>query len=150
MGVKREIYRGKYYIVLRDSKNKALDRVKWNFGTPIKSYRIRAKYTNSIVKGVERKRFTKVVETIDFRKNPRIPKNVIIASNKGEFQGVAKITMGKKSIYARSMSTTDRKKAFQEAQWNCAMIYSNSDTVMARDAIDSGIVEVGVVYYQPI
>ena len=155
--IKREIFKHKYYIVQRDYRGRILGRVKWlGRVTPIKSYRAREKVTGSVIKGVERTPLTNVVEVIDLRKKPRIPRKQV-------FQGVAKSTLDKKVISARSNLTTSKSEAIEQAKNNLYIrAYAEKRNLESgvivgderAEAINEGQlllkddVEIGVVYYQ--
>jgi len=96
MIVRRENWKGKYRVVSRDIKGKIISWKKWNNKINMRMMRELAKMQGgSLIAGIEREKFVKVIEVRDYSAKPKKP------SNK-KYQYVIETIVNNKKIIARS------------------------------------------------
>lgn len=99
--IKRETFRGRYFVVARDPptrkglKGKVQDRKKWGKNFQLPQARILFKKSMSFSKGVSVQKLAKVKEVSDFRKDFRIPAKQV-------YQFVVEAVIKGEKITARS------------------------------------------------
>lgn len=150
ISIKREKYRGKYYIVARDGR-KTIDRRVWTPDFSTEKAKRLFRNNRSLHEGKSSVRLVNVTEIIDSRPKARRPS--------GKAQYFYEATIRGKRIVARSMNRTASEKTDkqmrEEAEDNflarvSAAVVGESDTDEARKYISKNKIKVrqGWVYYK--
>jgi len=156
VSIKREKFRGKYYVTLRED-GKIVNRRAWSWrGFNNRAGNVQYKSTNSLYRSVERTHLSNVTETVDFR---RTPKGVSLAKKpRGSFQYFVRAVVQGETVVARSMIHSGdylKKYAVEEAYNNfyrrVAQLYGRGyDEDVGEELMTNfkGNIDEGFVYYR--